>query len=38
MLDENKTYFRKIFHDFLKRYPFNPDLFPQQIEEGEEKL
>ncbi|MBC4252786.1 AAA family ATPase [Klebsiella pneumoniae] len=38
MLDENKAYFRKIFHDFLKRYPFNPDLFPQQIEEGEEKL
>lgn len=38
MLDENKSYFRKILHDFLKRYPFNPDLFPQQIEEGEEKL
>ena len=34
MLDENKAYFK---NDFLKRYPFNPDLFPQQIEEGEEK-
>ncbi|MFX1684912.1 AAA family ATPase [Paraburkholderia sp. A2RI-6] len=30
MLDENKAYFRKILHDFLNRYPFNPDLFPQQ--------
>ncbi|MBK4783577.1 MAG: AAA family ATPase [Pantoea sp. Pent] len=38
MLDENKIYFRKILHDFLNRYPFNPNLFPQQIEEGEEKL
>ncbi|HHA1755729.1 TPA: AAA family ATPase [Enterobacter kobei] len=38
MLDENKTYFRKILHDFLKRYPFNPDLFPLLTEEGEEKV
>ncbi|THJ48123.1 anticodon nuclease [Burkholderia sp. LS-044] len=30
MLDENKTYFRKILHDFLNRYPFNPDLFAEQ--------
>lgn len=37
MLDENKAYFRKILNDFLKRYPFNRDLFPQLIEEGEEK-
>lgn len=37
MLDENKAYFKKILNDFLKRYPFNPDLFPQQLEEGEEK-
>ena len=29
MLDENKAYFKKILHDFLNRYPFNPDLFPQ---------
>ena len=28
MLEENKQYFRKILHDFLNRYPFNPDLFP----------
>lgn len=28
MLDENKNYFRKILHDFLNRYPFNPTLFP----------
>lgn len=32
MLDENKAYFRKILHDFLNRYPFNPDLFPQSVE------
>ncbi|WP_186103417.1 AAA family ATPase [Burkholderia gladioli] len=29
MLDENKTYFKKILNAFLKRYPFNTDLFPQ---------
>ncbi|WP_179402188.1 AAA family ATPase [Burkholderia guangdongensis] len=32
MLDENKMYFRKILHDFLNRYPFNPELFPQPAE------
>ncbi|WP_434661444.1 AAA family ATPase [Paraburkholderia sp. A3BS-1L] len=32
MLDENKAYFRKILHEFLSRYPFNPDLFPQPVE------
>lgn len=34
MLDENKGYFRKILHDFMNRYPFNPDLFPQTVEEA----
>jgi hypothetical protein len=29
MLEENKRYFRKILHDFIQRYPFNPALFPQ---------
>lgn len=33
MLDENKAYFRKILHDFLNRYPFNPELFPATAEE-----
>lgn len=33
MLDENKGYFRKILHDFLNRYPFNPELFPAPPEE-----
>ena len=28
MLEENKNYFRKILHDFITRYPFNPVLFP----------
>jgi len=32
MLDENKAYFRRILHDFLNRYPFNPELFPQAVE------
>lgn len=32
MLDENKAYFKKILNDFLNRYPFNPDLFPQAPE------
>ncbi|ENZ75276.1 MULTISPECIES: AAA family ATPase [Ralstonia] len=29
MLEENKAYFKKILDAFLKRYPFNTDLFPQ---------
>lgn len=32
MLEENKAYFRKILNDFLNRYPFNPNLFPQPAE------
>ncbi|MDD5208938.1 MAG: AAA family ATPase [Elusimicrobiales bacterium] len=27
MLEENKSYFRKILQDFITRYPFNPMLF-----------
>ena len=36
MLEENKRYFRKILHEFIKQYPFNPDLFPseQTVEES----
>ena len=33
MLDENKAYFKKILHDFLNRYPFNPALFPSAPQE-----
>lgn len=33
MLEENKRYFRKILHDFINRYPFNPALFPETAEE-----
>lgn len=29
MLEENKNYFRKILHEFINRYPFNPALFPK---------
>lgn len=32
MLEENKRYFRKILHDFIHRYPFNPALFPSETE------
>lgn len=30
---ETKDYFRKILSDFLERYPFNPNLFPNEDEE-----
>lgn len=30
MLEENKRYFRKILHEFINEYPFNPNLFPSQ--------
>ena len=33
MLDENNAYFKKILHDFLNRYPFNPALFPSAPQE-----
>lgn len=36
MLEENKAYFRKILDDFMSRYAFNPELFPQESEEVEE--
>ncbi|MCC6922034.1 MAG: AAA family ATPase [Nitrosomonas sp.] len=34
MLEENKAYFKKILDDFLDRYPFNPELFPDAPEEA----
>jgi hypothetical protein len=34
MLEENKNYFRKILHDFINCYPFNPALFPSTPEEA----
>ena len=30
MLEENKRYFRKILHEFITRYPFNPALFKSE--------
>ena len=30
MLGENKRYFRKILHEFINRYHFNPALFPSE--------
>ena len=30
MLEENKRHFRKILHEFIKRFPFNPTLFPSE--------
>lgn len=35
MLEENKAYFKKILEDFMSRYAFNPELFPEEIEETE---
>ncbi|NTW87884.1 MAG: AAA family ATPase [Desulfobulbaceae bacterium] len=32
MLEENKAYFKKILDEFLSRYPFNPELFPEESE------
>ncbi|MDQ6976288.1 MAG: AAA family ATPase [Mariprofundaceae bacterium] len=34
MINENKQYFRKILRDFMNNYRFNPELFPEQIEEA----
>ena len=30
MLEENKRYFRKILHEFIEKYPFNPDLLSSE--------
>jgi len=34
MMEENKQIFRKILHDFMNNYRFNPELFPE-VEEQE---
>lgn len=34
MLPENKEYFRKILHDFMNNYRFNPELFPEPTQES----
>lgn len=34
MLEENKKYFSQILHNFLDKYPFNPDLFPKEATES----
>ncbi|WP_088891391.1 AAA family ATPase [Leptolyngbya ohadii] len=36
MLEDNKIYFQKILKDFLNRYRFNPEIFPEPFEEVEE--
>ena len=33
MLGENKDIFRKILHDFMNNYRFNPELFPEAVEQ-----
>lgn len=33
MLEENKDYFRKILHNFIESYPFNPALFSTESPE-----
>lgn len=34
MGEETKEYFIKILNDFIKNYPFNPELFPPVVEEA----
>jgi hypothetical protein len=34
MLEESKQYFKKILHDFMANYRFNPELFPELTEEA----
>ncbi len=34
MLPENKKYFRMILRNFMTDYKFNPELFPEEIEES----
>ncbi len=33
MVEENKQYFKKILTNFMANYRFNPDLFPEKMEE-----
>ncbi len=33
MMDENKEHFRRILHEFIECYPFDPALFPGESEE-----
>ena len=35
MIEENKAHFRKILHDFMNRFPFNPELFAEEVERAE---
>lgn len=35
MMDENKEHFRRILHEFISRYPFNPKLFNEADTEEE---
>ncbi len=35
MMDENKEHFRRILHEFIQRYPFNPKLFAETNTEEE---
>lgn len=38
MLPENKQYFKKILSGFMNNYQFNPDLFPEQLEQNPEEV
>jgi hypothetical protein len=33
MIEENKVYFRKILQGFMNRFPFNPELFTEEVEQ-----
>jgi hypothetical protein len=34
MVEENKEYFRTILNDFKTRFPFNPELFVEELNEA----
>ncbi len=38
MLEENKQHFKSILNKFLNDYEFNPELFPEQLEQTDQIL
>lgn len=35
MVPENKDYFRRILTDFMERFPFNPELFADEVQQAQ---
>jgi hypothetical protein len=34
MVEENKAHFRRILNDFMERFPFNPQLFVEEVQQA----